>query len=221
MSRRDKPEFAVIGLGRFGSSLALTLAEVGFNVLGVDNNPAVIQAYADQLTQAVTLDATDENALRDIDITAFDTVIVSMSQNFEGTILTTATLKSMGVRTIIVKALTERQRSILLRIGANRVVLPEVEAGQRLAHELTSTSMFSSLILSADYSITEVTVPRSLRGVTLGEADLRRRFGVTILALKRGVDVTVSPGVDVRLAADDHLVVLGANDDLTRLSELP
>ncbi len=126
MARRNsKPDIAVIGLGRFGSSLALTLAASGCKVLGIDRDQTIVQHLADDLTQTVALDATDENALRAIDITAFDTVVVAIGADFESDLMATVALKSLGVRRVICKALTERQKSILLKVGADQVVLPE------------------------------------------------------------------------------------------------
>lgn len=140
-------EYAVIGLGRFGSSLARTLMSRGASVLGIDRSPEIVQQMADELTQAVVLDATDENALRDIGITDFHTVIVAIGSNFEANLLTTVALRELGVPNVICKALTIRQRDILLKVGATRVILPEHEAGQRLALELLNPGMLGQLEL--------------------------------------------------------------------------
>jgi trk system potassium uptake protein TrkA len=219
VASRGNPEFAVIGLGRFGSAVALTLVERGYSVLGIDRDPALVQTLADQLTQTVALDATDDNALHDIDIASFDTVIVSMGHHFENAVLITAALKALGVATVITKALTERQRAILLKVGADRVVLPEIEAGTRLAFDLTATEMFSSVLLGPDHSITEVRLPPTWIGRTVAEVDLRRRHQVTLLAVRHDHTVTVSLPSDYRFAEEDRLVVLGANQALARLIE--
>jgi len=118
-------EYVVIGLGRFGASVALTLSEQGHSVLGIDSDQQVAQSMADQLTRVVVLDSTDEVALRAVDIVSFDTVIVAIGTNFEANLMTTAALKDLGVRQIICKALTVRQGSILTRVGATRIILPE------------------------------------------------------------------------------------------------
>jgi trk system potassium uptake protein TrkA len=124
----NRDEFAVIGLGRFGSSLARTLVSRGASVLGIDRSPEPVQELADELTQTVVLDATNEAALREVDIAVFSTVIVAIGSNFEANLLTTVALRELGVNNIICKALNLRQRDILLKVGANRVVLPEYEA---------------------------------------------------------------------------------------------
>lgn len=220
MARRGRPEYAVIGLGRFGSSVALTLASLGYSVLGIDESMDVVQRLSEELTQVVSLDATNEDALRDIDIGSFDTVVVSMGLHFEDALLITASLKAMGVARVVTKAVSERQRAILLKIGADRVVLPEIEAGQRLALELTSAGLFTSLVVGPNHTIMEVTAPEEMIGQTLAEADLRRRWGVIVLAVARAADVVVAPPADFRLARGDQLVVLGDNADLDRLSSL-
>lgn len=221
MARQNRTtEYAVIGLGRFGSSLALTLADLGYSVLGADRDAELVQRYADQITQTVVLDATNENALREIDIASFDTVIVAIGNNFEANLMATLALKSMGVRTIICKALTERQRDVLLRVGADRVILPEYEAGRRLAQELAGTGSIDQLDLGPGQSIAELRAPHSMVGRSLQHADLRGRFNVSVLVVKRGEALTVSPAGNFMLREGDVLVVVGANDDISRLTGL-
>jgi trk system potassium uptake protein len=215
-----KQEFAVVGLGRFGTSLARTLVGRGFAVLGIDRDREIVQHLADQITQAVVLDSTDEDALRAVDITSFDTVVVAIGDNFEGNLMTTVALKSVGVRYVVCKATTERQRTILLRVGADRVVLPEHEAGRRLAYVLSGPGVLDQLELAPGYSITEIRVPRSLVGTTLIESNLRHRFGVTVLVVKREDTLTVSPSVNYTFASHDVLVIMGADEDIARLHEL-
>jgi trk system potassium uptake protein TrkA len=215
-----KTEYAVIGLGRFGSSVALTLSKLGYSVLGIDRDRDIVQQLADQLTQAVTLDSTDENALRQVDITSYDTVIVAIGTNFEANLLTTVSLKAMGVRTVVCKAVSERQKIILLRVGADRVILPEHDAGWRLGHEL-ATGSIDRIELGPAHSVAEFRAPRSLRGRSLQEANLEKTLRVSVLVVKRGDHLAVRPPGDYVLQADDVLIVAGANDDISRLSELP
>ena len=218
--RNQQPEFAVIGLGRFGSSLALTLVQRGYTVLGIDRSRDLVQGLADELTQAVSLDATDEDALRAIDIASFDTVVVAIGADFESNLMATVALKSLGVRRVVCKALSQRQKDILLKVGADRVVLPEHEAGQRLAYSLTMPLLLDHLALDANYTITEFHAPASITGRTLREADLRGRFAVTLLAVKRGAELLISPPSDLTIEADDLLVVIGGDANLARLAEL-
>jgi trk system potassium uptake protein len=219
-NRNGKPEFAVIGLGRFGSSLALALAERGYNVLGVDRDRALVQHLADRLAHIAALDATDEQALLEMDIVAFDTVVVAIGTSFESNLLATSALKSLGVRHVICKAINERQRTILQRVGADRVILPEHEAGRRLAAELVSPTVVDQIALGAEHSVTELRVPRSLVGSTLQDADTRRRFGVAVLAVKRGDVLSISPPQHFIFEANDVLVVIGENAGVARVCEL-
>lgn len=215
-----RTEYAVIGLGRFGSSVALTLTRLGYNVLGIDRDREIVQQLADQLTQTVALDSTDENALRQVDITSYETVIVAIGTNFEANLLTTVSLKAMGVRAVICKAVSERQKTILLRVGADRVILPEHEAGCRLGHEL-ATGSIDRIELGPAHSVAEFHVPMSLWRRSLQEASLDRTLGVSVLVVKRGNQIIAPPPGDYVLQADDVLIVAGANDNISRLSELP
>lgn len=217
--RNLTPEFAVIGLGRFGASLAAGLIDHGCNVLGIDQNRHIVQSLADELTHVVSLDATDEDALRAVDITSFDTVIVAIGTNFEANLMTTLALKSLGVRNIICKALTERQRTALLAVGANRVVLPEHESAHRLAHALTAPSILEELAVDSRHSISELRVPAAFAGQTLRNLDIRSAYGVTVVAVKRGDDLLVSPPSDYEFSGEDIMVVIGENNRIAVLSE--
>ena len=220
MARNNQPEFAVIGLGRFGSSLALTLVGRGYTVVGIDRDRALVQEFADELTQTVALDATDEDALRAIDIASFDTVVVAIGADFESNLMATVALKSLGVRHIVCKALSERQQAILLKVGADRVVLPEYEAGQRLAYSLTMPLLLDQLVLDANHTITELRTPASFVGRSLRQVDLRGRFAITLLAIKRQEEFLISPSADVIMQEEDLLVVIGSNANLDRLTRI-
>lgn len=219
VEKRMRSEFAVIGLGRFGSSVALTLAAQGYSVLGVDRDPKIVQALADQLTQTLALDATDENALRAADVGTLDVGIVAIGSDFESNILATTALKAVGVKHVICKALTERQQSILMRVGADKVVLPESEAGQRLAMELANPNLLDRLPLGAEHCVVELSIPQALAGRTIFQADLRRRFGVTVVAVKRGDAVTVAPPANFGLLMGDLIVVIGTNANVFKMSD--
>jgi trk system potassium uptake protein len=178
----------------------------------------VVQEYADQLTHTIALDATDEEALAAIDVAAFDTVVLSMARHFEGSILATVALKRLGVRCVVCKALTERQSEILLRVGADQVVLPEKEAGRRLALELAMPQLLDSMVLGPGHSVAEVQIPNWLVGRSLSETRLRDRFGVTVLVVKSGDNTIVSPPASYKFQTGDLLVVIGADVSVSRLS---
>jgi trk system potassium uptake protein len=211
-------EYVVIGLGRFGSSVALTLVERGYDVLGIDLNRTIVQQYADQLTQTIALDATDEAALQAIDISSFHTVIVSMAGHFENSILATVALKRLGVRRVVCKALSERQADILQRIGADRVVLPEKEAGHRLAIEIVMPKLVDSMLLGPGNTIAELRAPDWLIGKALGESRIRERFGVIVLLVKSETNMIVQPPADYIVKKNDLLVIVGTESAISRVS---
>lgn len=219
MKRRGQgQEFAVIGLGRFGSSLALTLIEQGYEVLGIDIDPAIVQHYADDLTHTVRMDATNEDALRAIDISTIDTVVVSMAEHFENSIMATSVLKSLGVRCVVCKALTLRQAEILRRVGADRVVLPEHEAGQRLALELIKPQMLDSMVLGPDHTVAEVSLPDRLIGRSLSNSQLQDSSGLIVLLIKSGSDLIVHPPAGHIFKRGDLLIVVGSKAAVSSFS---
>ena len=218
--QKKSEEFAVIGLGRFGSSLARKLEQFGHIVLAIDISMERVQEIAAEVTQAVALDATHEDALQAVDITAFNIVIVAIGEDFETNLIITAILKDLGVPHVISKAQTDRQRNILLRIGADRVLQPEQSGGERLAEELSAPAVLDRVPLGRAHSIAQVRVPASLANLTLQQCDLRNRYGVTVLIVKRDEELIISPPPDTVLLADDALIILGENDRITRFGDL-
>ena len=221
MPRRHRnTDVAIIGLGRFGTSLALTLMDYGYTVLGIDRDPGLVQDISDRITHAAALDATDEDALREVEIAAFDTVVVAIGSNFESNLMATVALKHLGIPHIISKALSGRQREILLRVGAHRVVQPEQDAGRRLAEELIAPSMLERLPLGPAHGVAELYAPASMAGKSLAEMRLRERRGVTVLVVKRNEELLVSPDGGTVLRRGDLLVVLGSNEAVLALGNL-
>lgn len=211
-----KKEFAVIGLGRFGSNVALTLEQHGHHVLGIDENPEVVQMFANRLSQAVILDATNDNALRSVEIGAFHTVIVAIGTDFESNLMATVACKGLGVQHIICKSLSTRQEQILLRVGADRVIRPEQESAVRLANSLLAPTMLENFALGpdTDYQLAEFQVPSAIACQSLAQCNLRNRYGVNVLVIKRGGEVIVNPQPDVILQPNDVLIVLGHEDEI-------
>jgi len=220
MARKQKQEFAVIGLGRFGSSLARALEENGQTVMAIDVDPKLVQSIADEVTQAAALDATNEDALHAIDITSFDTVIVAIGADFEANLLTTAALRDLGVKRIICKTQSDRQKEILQRVGADLVIQPEKNSARRLAEELSTPTLLEKFTLSQGYSIAELTLPESLTWQTLAQCDVRNKFQLTILLIKRGDEVIISPTADTVLQQGDLLIVFGDNQSISQFSYL-
>jgi trk system potassium uptake protein TrkA len=204
-------------LGRFGAAVACELTRLGHDVLALDASDKVIQDIADEVTHAVRVDVTDEDALRDLGLEAFETAIVAMSSDLEASILATVLLKRLGVRRIIAKAGTDLHGSILRQVGATRVVFPERETGVRVAHSFAAPGVRDYLDLAPGYGVARVPVVGPFVGKTLGDLDLRTSYGVTVVALRRGDTVTVNPQPSEVLRADDELIVLGLDEDLERL----
>lgn len=209
--------FVVLGIGRFGSSLARTLYELGHEVLAVDGNEDIVQDIADDVTHAVVGDCMDENTLRSLGVRNFDVAVVAIGGELQSSILATVLLKDLGVKHIVAKAQSALHAKVLKRVGADRVVFPEHDMGIRLANNLSSENILDYIELSPDYSIAEVVVPQSWVGHTLNDLNLRARYGITILAYKNGSGIHVSPTSDYRLSAEDDLVILGSNDNLNSL----
>lgn len=212
-------QFAVIGMGRFGTSVARTLYEMGYDVLGIDTDEDRIQDTVDYVTHAVTADSTDENALKSIGIRNFDVVVVAIGNDVKNSILTTLILKELGVKFIVVKAQDELHGKVLEKIGADRVVYPERDMGYRVAHNLISPNILDYIELAPDYSILEIQVPSKFVGRSLEQIDLRREYGCNVMAIKHGGEINISPIATDILHSGDILVVVGKNDDLDDLDE--
>lgn len=222
--------FAVIGLGRFGARLATNIAASGAEVIAIDRDRAIVEELRDQVTLAIALDATDEQALRVQGIDQVDTAIVGIGHNFEANALATVLLKSMRVKRVISRAGNRMQARILSRIGADAVVSPEDESADRWSHRLLAPFLIDHVELGEGYALVQLAAPRSWHGKTLAELDLRRKYNVTIVAIKRKVEAASETGADSyeervvdvpqprsRVGADDTLIVAGFDADLEKL----
>lgn len=212
--------FIVIGLGRFGSEAARGLSAQGCEVLAIDNNPELVQQLSDDVTQAVVGDARDKEVLRALDAKSFDCGIVAIGDSLADSVLATMNLKELGVPYIVSKAHDETHRQVLLKLGADRVVIPEKENALRLAKSLGTANVLDYIDLSEDYGIVEITAPASWQEKSLVELNVRAKLGLNIIAVKRSGDITVSPGADFRIVKDDVIVVLGSSDALKAVQKL-
>jgi trk system potassium uptake protein TrkA len=207
----------VIGLGRFGSAAARKLMAIGHEVLAIDSDMAIVNDIAPDVTHAVQLDATDEEALRSIGAGDFGFALVAISGRAEASIFATMALKNLGVQTVIAKAGTTLHGKILERVGADRVVFPEREMGQRVSHALTVPSVIDYLDVAPTFGIVKVRPPASFVGRTLRELDLPLRSGLTPIALRRGNEVAVNPHRDEVVRDTDELILIGRDDKLDEL----
>jgi trk system potassium uptake protein TrkA len=220
-----KRSFAVIGLGRFGSAMATTLAELGHDVIGVDGSADRVRALADTLTLAVELDATDERALLGAGIKDVDVAVVSIGENIESSLLVVTLLREIGIKDIIAKAVTPLHGRILEKLGVTRVVFPERETAIRLAHGLVIPNVLDYIELSGEYSIVDVPAPADFAGKSLKDIGLRSRFGLTTIAIKRrdaggGLQTNIAPGPDDVVQDGDVLSLLGSNQRLGQLDRM-
>jgi trk system potassium uptake protein TrkA len=212
-------QVAVLGLGRFGSAVARELTRLGHDVLAVDANEKVAQDLAPEVSLAVQADITDEDALRDLGLGLFDTAIVAVSSDLEVSILAATHLERLGVRRIVAKAATRLHGSILLRVGASRVVYPEEDTGIRLAHSFAAPGVLDYLDAGPGYGLARIPVPQAWINRPLGELDLQASYGVTPVLLSRGGDVILGPDRSEVLRVGDALTVAGRDEDLERLPE--
>ena len=210
-------QYLVLGLGRFGSSLARTLCELGQEVLAVDADEAAVNAIAPHVTQAVQLDATDEAALQTLGVSNFDAAIVSIGENTRDSILMCVLLKEMGIPYLLAKANDDLHAKVLRKIGVDRVVFPERDMGARLAHSLLAPNVLDLMHLSDDYQIVEIRVPSEWVGNSLLGVNVRRRYGLNILAIHRQGRFLASPAADMLFEREDTLLVMGRTEDLKKL----
>lgn len=215
---KNKKQFLVLGLGRFGQSVAQTLHGKGYEVMAVDGDIDKVNEALEFCTRAVKADLHEETALESIGAGEFDVAVVAVGKDTEASIMSTMILKELGVKNVIVKANTEIQKKALYKIGADKVVFPERDMGRRVALSLIHDNVFDFMELSDDISIAEIPVLDQWAGKTLIENDIRRNHDINIIAIKNGDDITVSYGGDRILSSDDVLVVIGTVSAISKVA---
>lgn len=212
-------QYAVIGLGRFGSSVAKALYDLNYDVMAIDMDEERIQENMNNVTHAVQADSTDEIALKSLGIRNFDVVVVAIGQNIQASILTTLIIKEMGIETIVVKAQNQLHAKVLYKIGATKVIFPERDMGVRVAHNLVTPNILDYIELSEEYSIVEILSSDIMADKTLIELNIRARFGCNVMALKNDNYINVSPSAQDKIKTGDIMVVIGHNKDLRKFEE--
>lgn len=212
-----KKSYVVIGMGRFGSSVAERLYALGNDVLAIDTNPEIVQHMESKVTCAVVADARDEEVLRSLGARSCDCAVVAIGKDLATCIIATLNLKELGVPQVICKATDELRKKALEKVGADRVVIPERETGIKLAQALTSSSVLDFIELSKDCGIAEIPTPTEWCGKTLRELNIRAKYGVNIIAIREDGNIDVAPGADFALKENNVLVVLGTNDKLSKI----
>jgi trk system potassium uptake protein TrkA len=208
-------QFAVIGLGRFGTSVARTLFHLGCDVLAVDINEERLRYVIDEVTSTTIADTTDAASLKAIGIRNFDVVVVAIGGDIQANIMTTLLCKEQGVPYVVAKALDKRQGRVLEKVGADRVIFPEREMGKRVAHNLVCANLVDYIDIAVGYRVEEVVASRWMNGRTLGQLELRQKHGVTVILIRHpdgGIDF--SPGAVALIKDGDMLILAGSVTDL-------
>lgn len=214
-----KKSFLVIGLGRFGINLARTLTKEGHSVLGIDSSETVIQKFSTEIDNVMKLDATDSELLDTLGIPEFETVIVCIGEKYiQNSILTTLLVKEKGAKRIIAKAGTKVQGKVLSKVGADMIVFPEKDMGERIGKILSSNNVIDFLQLNSDISIYEMNTPDSMVGKNLIELNLRKKCGITVISVKdEQGKVTIPPDVNYKFKSSDILTLIGDNKQIRRM----
>ena len=216
----------IIGAGRFGLSLAESLAEAGQEVLLLERNGSLVQKARDIVSEAVQGDATDARTIDEAGLGECDVAVVAIGSNIEASTLATANCKELGIETVVAKATSELHGKILQKIGADQVIFPDRESAHRLARTLANRGAFDLLEISEGYSIAEIKVPDVCKEKTLAQADLRNRTGVTVLCIRRRDEnpknprAVIVPGPNDQIHADDKLIVFGTTKQIDDIADV-
>jgi len=223
--------FAVVGLGTFGMEVANVLAGKGGKVIALDNQENLIEKVKDNVTQAILVDSTDEESLKNVPLADVDVAVIAMGENIEASILTTVLLRQIGVPYIVARAVTTTHEHVLKQVGANEVVNIEIAEGRRIASELISPSILDRIPIDKNVSIAEVLLPESFADKSLKQLDLRNKYRVNVVTVKRTTmsvdemgnpvkeEEIIFPGPDEVMERSDVIMVVGGNEDIEVLKE--
>jgi trk system potassium uptake protein TrkA len=212
-----KNNYAVLGIGAFGSRLAVELAKAGHNVMAIDQDPSAIDEIKDQVTEAVVADISNPEVIREIDVSKFNAIILGLSSHFEDAILALTLLKQEGAKNVIAKANSPIQRQILLRLGADEIIQPDQDVAERLAKRLTMTNI-SDMFKFKGSTIADVIVPESMDGASIRNLDLRNKYNLTILLIKKpGSEKETVWDPNTILNTGDELTIIGQEKDILRV----
>lgn len=213
----QRKKFIVLGLGRYGLSAAVELERSGCEVIAVDQNIDLVNSLAEHVTLALCLDVTNEQAMKDVPFREVEGVIIAMGQNLDASIFATIWAKEHNVPLVICKALTEQQGKVLRKLGADRIIYPEIEMGRQLARDLAVSKMFDSIELGDNYSIVDFECPREWAGQSLRALNLREKYNANVIAIKENNRVHVNPDAKEPLPANSTLVLIAHNNTVEKL----
>ncbi len=214
-----KKNFGVIGLGRFGMSVAITLAQEGAQVLAIDKDESRIDIVKDYVTTAYQTDSTDKDALKETGITNCDVVVVGIGEDIDSSILATLNLKELGTRYIVAKAVNKQHAKVLEKIGADRIVYPEADTGKRIAWQLMESDVLEFIEISPQYSAKDVNVPKQFIKKTIKELHVGSQFNVLVLAISKGNKREVVPSTDTVFEKKDKITIVGKATDVKKFVE--
>ena len=211
--------FIVMGCGRFGKSCAQTLMDLDNEVLVIDEDYDKIKNISNDVTTAIQCDITDELAMKEIGLSNFDVAIISIGSSLTAAIMGTMLAKEAGVKYILAKAPSLREGNILKKIGADKIIYPERDMARRVAHNLTSKNILDFFQISPKYSMVEQKIHDDWINLNLEELKIRKRYGVTVVAVERKGDIIVSPSSDLKLMEGDILVIIGSNEQINKIEK--
>lgn len=211
----DSKQYLVIGCGRFGTAVATTLEELGNQVMAIDIDEDAVQRISDKVTYSAIVDVTDEHALIDLGIANFDAVIIGIGSDFRAAIMSILVSKEMGVKHVVCKVADEIQSKVMLKLGADNTIMPERDAGKRLAHSLMSRNVLDQMVLSDEISIYEINLPSKWAGKSIGQLDLRKQYNINVIAIKRDgkTILTIQPS---RVFEEGDVVILAGNNEIIK-----
>ncbi len=212
--------FAVLGLGRFGKQLALSLARQGAEVLAIDRTRKNVDDVADEVTRAVTANIQDKDVMTELGVAECDCVILAFGGDLASSVIGLINLKAMGVKQIICKAYDETYKDVLLKLGADQVIIPEQEIADKLANQLISPMLRDYIALSEGYVVEEITAPSVWQDKTLAELRIRSKYRADVIAIRRSGRISITPGGDDAIKKDDVLVLLGEREALDGIRKL-
>lgn len=212
-----RKQFAVFGLGSFGMSVAITLQQLGCEVIAVDHDKERVKDVADHVSFAMRADIGDPDVMRSLEPRNLDGIIIAAADNMEASIMATLSAKEINIPYVLCKARDDMHAQVLKKIGADAIVFPEEEMGKKVAKSLVSVNLTDWIALSPDYSILETAIPKSWIGKTLKELDVRKKYNVNVAALKEGEKVEINPDPDMPLREGMILVLIGEDKSLENI----
>ncbi|MCL2799023.1 MAG: TrkA family potassium uptake protein [Endomicrobia bacterium] len=228
-----KRQFGVIGLGTFGFNVAAELAKKGMQVLAIDNDTEIINRISESVTQALVVDATDEKAMFNAGIADCDSVIISIGESIETSILATLIVKELGVKNVIVKCVSLWHSKVAAKLGADTVVYPEFEMAKKLVDSIITPNILEQIELSKDYNLLEIVAPKEFWGKTIKTSGIRNNYGINVIAVRKQIpivddnghtdikeEINMVPGADDEINQNDVLVVVGSHSSLEKIKKI-